>query len=129
MTQSPSPDETEILLREARAFDVGDAVIASDAQGTIVYWNEKAASLYGWRADEAIGRDVVELMPTRGTSDEAMHIMEQLRAGRTWKGEFIVQHRDGQPVHVHVTDIPVWHEHSVIGVIGVSKPRRPTPPR
>jgi PAS domain S-box-containing protein len=120
---SSSPDITRIV-DTARGHEAdGDAVIATDAQGKIVYWNAGAESLYGWTPADALGRNIVDLTPTRTNTDEAMHIMEQLRRGESWSGDFILRHRDGRPIYAHVTDLPVLDEKTVIGVVGIS--RRP----
>ena len=37
------------------------AVVASDAQGRVVVWNPEAERLFGWPADEVLGRPVLEL--------------------------------------------------------------------
>jgi len=113
----------QAIIARARALDLGgDAVIATDVSGTIVYWNDVAEHLYGWRSDEVLGRDVVDVMPTMSSSAEALHIMEKLRAGEEWCGSFIVRRRDGSPVLADVRDVPVLDEpHSVIGIVGLSR--------
>src|SRR5579872_5058879 len=96
-----------LIVAEARARDDGDvAVIATDARGVILYWSAGAESLYGWPAHDALGRDILGVTPTHGSSEEAATIMEELRNGRLWTGIFILQRRDGTPIMVHVTDVP-----------------------
>jgi PAS domain S-box-containing protein len=113
-----SSDHLSLVLAEANArCSTGDAVIATDTRGTIIFWNERAETLFGWRPDEAIGRNVLD-------------VMEELSLGREWKGQFIVQRRDGTPVLVDVIDVPVLDKTGrVIGIVGVSRrdPNRPTP--
>src|SRR4051812_7843661 len=95
----PAPTLHAAILAEAQARDRNDsAVIATDDHGSIVYWNEHASSLYGWPADEAMGKNILDVTPTRNTADEAARIMEELHAGRTWSGRFIAQRRDGSPI-------------------------------
>src|ERR1051326_8149597 len=43
---------------------VEQAVIATDLEGTITFWNRHAEVLYGWRADEVLGRSVLEITPS-----------------------------------------------------------------
>ena len=44
----------------ARLLDaVGQAVIATDPQGKVVYWTKAAENLYGWSAKEAMARRIV----------------------------------------------------------------------
>ena len=114
--------ELATIVAAADARNVSDAaVIATDSSGTIVYWNDCAEGLYGWRADEAIGRNVVDVTPTRSSSDEAHRIMEELRQGHEWRGRFIVRRRDGTPLLADVTDVPVRESGAVIGIIGISR--------
>jgi PAS domain S-box-containing protein len=125
------PNHLTILIAAAVRYDAGDAVIATTAYGAIVYWNERAESLYGWRTDEALGRNILDVTPTPKTLDEAERLMEQLRRGEPWSGPFIVQRRDGTPIIVEVTNHPVFVENQAIGIVGVSrrKPRNSGPHR
>jgi len=125
-----SADQARAIVDAARSYDKsGMAVIATDAAGTILYWNEQAAFLYGWEPEEAIGRNVIDVTPTRNSTDQAMQIMEELRVGQEWTGEFIVKRRDGTPMVAHVSNFVVREKEVVIGVVGVSRPSpRKTPP-
>ena len=125
MTDAPtsfSLNENEAVIQAARSRDQGrEAVIATDVSGSILYWNEHAASLYGWTATEVLGRNILDVTPTRGSGDAAAQIMEDMRGGEGWTGEFIVKHRDGTPMIVHVSNFPVHDGDSMIGVVGVSR--------
>jgi PAS domain S-box-containing protein len=125
-----TPEQEKAVVDAARARDTsGVAVIATDAAGTILYWNEGAAFLYGWEPEEAIGRNVVDVTPTRNSTYPAMQIMEEMRLGQPWSGEFIVRRRDGTPMVAQVSNYLVREKEVVIGVVGVSRPAgRKTPP-
>jgi PAS domain S-box-containing protein len=100
---------------------VGQAVIATDLDGVVTYWGSHAETLYGWRADEALGRNVMEVTPTRASKEQAAAIMASLREGRSWSGEFPVRRRDGTEFIAHITDTPVVDAAgAVAGIIGVS---------
>ena len=100
---------------------VEQAVIATNAQGEIVFWNRCAETLYGWRADEVLGRDVVQVVPSEMSREQAAELMERLRAGRPWHGEFPVRRRDGSRFHAWVADVPVLDDAGrVVGIVGVS---------
>jgi PAS domain S-box-containing protein len=128
-SEPSSSDRSAPIIEAARSRDRGrDAVIATDVAGTIVYWNDQAAFLYGWDADEAIGKNVLDVTPTHNSSDSAAQIMEELRLGQEWTGEFIVRRRDGTPMIAHVDNFVVRDRETVIGVVGVSRPaERQTP--
>jgi PAS domain S-box-containing protein len=125
----PNSSHVDVIVAEAKSRDSGPAaVIATDLVGTIVYWNEQATALYGWPAEEAMGRNVLDMTPTYTSAEEGARIMEQVRSGESWTGEFIARRRDGERMVTHVTDLPVRHGNDVVGIVGISRAeRRPTP--
>ncbi|HZR46229.1 MAG TPA: PAS domain S-box protein [Candidatus Manganitrophaceae bacterium] len=100
---------------------VGQAVIATDLNGKVTYWNRFAEMLYGWPADEAVGRNILDLTPTETSRDEAMAIMARLKEGESWSGEFWGRRRDGSAFPAMVTNSPVRNNKgTMIGIVGVS---------
>ena len=100
---------------------VGQAVIATDLQGRITYWNHQAEDLYGFSAEEMRGRSIMEITPSEEELERADEIMSELRAGKSWSGEFLVRRKDGTSFPSMVTDTPVHDEGGeLIGIIGVS---------
>jgi PAS domain S-box-containing protein len=130
---SPIPSSSathETVVQAARARDDGnEAVIGTDAAGRILYWNERAADLYGWSVDEVLGRNVLDVTPTRRSGDAAAEIMEEMRSGSEWTGEFIVRHRDGSPMLAQVKNTVVRQGEVVVGFVGVSRPSNDNPPK
>ncbi|MDX1661669.1 MAG: PAS domain S-box protein [Gemmatimonadota bacterium] len=112
----------ERLQFQAELLDaVGQAVMATDLDGRILYWNRAAEELYGWSEEETLGRDVLEVTPTVHSRDEAGEIMETLRGGESWTGEFEVQRKDGSTFTALVTNAPIEDEEgNLAGIIGVS---------
>lgn len=100
---------------------VGQAVIATRLDGSIIYWNHAAEALYGWTEAEAIGRSILDLTTSRMSQARTVEIMEQLKMGKSWSGEFLAQHRNGREFPVFVTDAPITDaQGNVSGIIGVS---------
>jgi PAS domain S-box-containing protein len=112
----------EQIRFQARLLDaVGQAIIATDPQGRIIYWNRAAEELYGGSKEEVTGRPIVEVTPSQEMLERAEEIMSELRAGRSWSGEFMVQRKDGSTFPAMVTDTPVHDEQgNLAGIIGVS---------
>jgi PAS domain S-box-containing protein len=109
-------------LRAAILEGIHDAVIATDRRGRIIYWNDAAARLYGWRADEVLGRPVFDVTVAQSLRDSAAEIMKRLRAGETWSGELVVQDREGRAFPVRVTDSPIRDQDGkLVGIVGVSR--------
>jgi PAS domain S-box-containing protein len=112
----------EQIRFQARLLDaVGQAIIATNPHGKIIYWNRAAEELYGWSKGEVMGRPIVEVTPSEEMLERAEEIMSELRAGRSWSGEFVVQRKDGSTFPAMVTDTPVHDEQGNLeGIIGVS---------
>ena len=78
------------------------AVVVTDADGVIVYWNGQAERLFGFRAEEALGRTVTDLeMSGVGTlSSEVSRFVQE--HGR-WEGERDIRRKDGELLPVLLT--------------------------
>ena len=55
------------------------------------------------------------------SQNEAEHVMRLLQEGKEWSGQFLVRHRDGSPLKVHVSDRPVLRNGRRVGIIGISR--------
>jgi PAS domain S-box-containing protein len=65
---SPAPSRATTVVQEPvrQIMEAAlDAIVLVDAELRIVAWNAAAESTFGWTAAEAIGREVVELVPER----------------------------------------------------------------
>jgi len=101
------------------------SIIATDLDGNILYWNQYAEGLYGWAADEVLGRNIMQVAVASEFEKQASEIMEQLRAGQSWTGEFHVLRKDGTPIAALVTDAPIFDESgTMIGIVGISQDMR-----
>jgi PAS domain S-box-containing protein/putative nucleotidyltransferase with HDIG domain len=112
----------ELLAFQAHLLQaVGSAVIATDLDGRVTYWNRAAEQLYGWSSAEALGRPVTELTPAEQSREQSSEIMEQLTAGQSWSGEFLVRRKDGTEFPAYVITAPITDAGgNLAGVIGVS---------
>jgi PAS domain S-box-containing protein len=100
---------------------VNQAVIATDLDGIIVYWNRFAEQLYGWPASEVLGQQVLEVTPSRLSQSQAAAVFHRLQRGETWSGELLVRRRDGSEFTALVTDAPLLDANgAVVGIVGVS---------
>jgi PAS domain S-box-containing protein len=93
---------TETELRRAQQLLNGarEAIVTVNAFSTeITRWNKAAEELYGWPADQAVGRRYNELLATQyGGGQSFDRFIEQLMARQHWVGELRQKHRDGHLV-------------------------------
>ncbi|MGB3634386.1 MAG: PAS domain S-box protein, partial [Rubrobacteraceae bacterium] len=100
---------------------VETAVISTDLEGKVNYWNEHAEKLYGYTREEALDRNIMELTVGPSEAEVADEIMEYLRAGKTWEGEFVTRRKDGSAFQAHVVDSLVYDASGqATGIVGVS---------
>ncbi len=113
--------DREIAFQARLLSAVEQAVIATDLDGKVVYWNSFAEALYGWSAEEAIGANVMDLIPAVTVREQALEVMKQLKEGKSWSGEFLVRRKDDSVFPAMVTDSPIFNEdRELMGVVGVS---------
>lgn len=112
--------EAQLQFQAQLLNAVGQAAIATDAEGRITYWNRFAETLYGWTAADAVGRSIVELVVDPSEKQRAAEITQILRSGSSWSGEVLVRHRAGRAFPAFVTDTPLFDTegrlHARIGV-------------
>ena len=113
--------EEEIRFQAHLLDAVEQAVIATDLEGTIIYWNFFAEGLFGWSASEALNASIMDITPAASLRDQAAEIFSSLQQGQSWSGEFVVRRRDGTEFPAFVTDSPIFNdEGELIGMVGVS---------
>ena len=99
-----------------------DAIISKDLNGVITSWNKGAERLFGYTADEAVGRSITMLIPPDRLNEEPK-ILEQLKRGeRVDHFETIRVRKDGSPLNISLTISPVKGADGRI--IGASKVAR-----
>jgi two-component system, OmpR family, sensor histidine kinase VicK len=103
-----------------------DAIISTDLDGHVLSWNPAAERLYGYAAEEMLGKSVARIIPTDMPNDQRL-ILSKIRAGeRIEHYETVRTDRAGRRIDVSVTVSPV---HDAAGMlIGASKIARDISP-
>lgn len=110
-----------LRLKARLLASIGQAVVVTDLDGAITYWNRAAEHFYGWKAEEVLGRPMAEIAPADETPARTAEIVAHLRSGAPRHGEILVQRRDGTRIPALVTDAPVFDEYGQLGgVIRIS---------
>jgi len=96
-----------------------DAIIRKSLDGTIQSWNAAAERLFGYTAEQAVGRHISMVIPADRLGEEDQ-IIASIRAGRRVDHFETVRVRgDGQPIVVSLTISPILDERG--DVVGASK--------
>ena len=113
--------EERILFQAHLLEQVQAAVIATDMRGRVRHWNDHAERLYGWTREEVLGRHITELVVAPGRVQAAAEIIEVLKGGGRWEGEFEVRRKDGSRFLAQVTDSLILDaEGRAVGIVGIS---------
>jgi PAS domain S-box-containing protein len=92
----------EQLVYQARRLleNVHDAVIATDERLFVTAWNKGAEQMYGWRADEVLGRNLWEVIPTELSKEQRAEALRELAGTGRLRTEAITHAKDGTLVWV-----------------------------
>ncbi|HEY9653262.1 MAG TPA: response regulator [Coleofasciculaceae cyanobacterium] len=79
--------EQKILEQAALLNVTTDAILVRDLKHHIQYWNKGAERIYGWKAQEAIGKNANELLYRRETLDQLEDSRKSLLETGHWQSE------------------------------------------
>ncbi|HWS61162.1 MAG TPA: PAS domain S-box protein [Steroidobacteraceae bacterium] len=126
---SPVPSSIEepdyfirLALLAAIVESSDDAIVSKTLDGRILSWNAGASRIFGYTAEEVIGRPITIIIPPE-LHEEERRILEQVRGGqRIEHFDTIRIAKDGRRVFISLTVSPVRDSRGVI--IGASKVAR-----
>ncbi len=84
-----------------------DGIVSKDLNGIVTSWNAGAERIFGWKAEEIIGRSILTIIPPDLHKDEDM-ILGRIRAGqRIEHFETVRLTKSGERIHVSITISPL----------------------
>ncbi len=99
-----------------------DAVIGEALDGRIASWNRGAQAIFGYTAEEMIGKPLTALAPP-GREDEVPRMLDRLRRGEHMDHfETVRRRKDGRDIDVSITLSPIYD--AMGKVVGTSKVAR-----
>jgi PAS domain S-box-containing protein len=99
-----------------------DAIVSKDLNGVITSWNAGAQRIFGYTAEEAVGKPITLIIPP-DLQDEEKEILKRLRAGqRIEHFETVRVSKSGEKLDISLTVSPVRNSRGTI--IGASKVAR-----
>ena len=106
--EAARPDaETKLRLLASIVESSDDAIVTKNLDGIITSWNRGAERIFGYLANEAIGRPIMILIPPDRHDEESI-IIERIRRGeRIDHYETVRQHKDGSKLNISLTVSPL----------------------
>lgn len=103
-------DQNERLRCLSLLADATDtAVLISDSQWQIIYVNVGFVHMFGWTADEAIGRMPIALISPQQDSVMLEELRAILRSGKSFEREEVLAGKHGQRYWAKVISNPVMN--------------------
>jgi len=100
MIDMKSLDAQRALTRRLlNGLDVAQFIIRK-VDGEILYWSRGAQKLYGWTAEDAVGKKTHDLLQTHFGSESIENIKEHLDSKDSWTGELCHTRKDGSSIWV-----------------------------
>jgi PAS domain S-box-containing protein len=84
-----------------------EAIIAFDVDWRVTAWNKGAQRMYGWAADEALGRELRTLMPVAMGGEQHAAVRREIAQRGRWRGEVTVGRRDGSVFSVESINVAI----------------------
>jgi PAS domain S-box-containing protein len=87
-----------------------DAIVSKSLEGIVQSWNTAAEGLFGYTAEQAVGKHISFIIPA-DRAEEENHIIGRIRAGeRVEHFETVRVRSDGSPIHISLTVSPIVDE-------------------
>ena len=84
-----------------------DAIVSKDLNGIVQSWNDGAARIFGYSAEEMIGQSITKVIPQDRLSEEH-DILARIRRGERINHFHAIRVRkDGRPIEISVTVSPI----------------------
>ncbi len=121
ITESGQAEE-KIAYQANLLENVNDAVIGSDANSLVRFWNHGAERMFGWKAEEAIGQSAREILRSEMLNIDRETALKILAETGRWKGEAAQYRKDGSRVISEVSSITLKDANGRIsGYVSVSR--------
>jgi PAS domain S-box-containing protein len=118
ITERKRAEETNARLA-AIVESSDDAIIGKTLDGIVVSWNRGAERIFGYAAEEVLGRPITLLIPPDRSDEEPKNIERLRRGERIEHFETVRRRKDGEEIAVSLTISPIKDETGKI--VGISK--------
>ncbi len=99
-----------------------DAIVGLDTERRVTIWNRGAERIYGYTAEEALGRPAVDFIPP-GHQEEAVELRDRVMRGEFVDGfETVRRRKDGKDIHVSLSLSPIRDsDGKIVGTASIAR--------
>ena len=94
----------ELIDFKTLVSHIGEAIIISDRDENILFWNASAERIFGYKAEEALGKTLSIITPERFRERHSKGYFHTMKTGKTKYGNTLLRvpalHKDGRPISI-----------------------------
>jgi PAS domain S-box-containing protein len=96
----------ERIMQQARLLEqVNDAILASDENFTLTFWNAAAERIFGWNAEEMIGQKAEKILQTEFSNLTRPDAIKELQEDGEFSADVTQLRKDGTRVHIETRTV------------------------
>ncbi len=96
--------QEKVQFQASLLDQVNSAIVATNLEDEIVYWNKSAENLFGWKASEVLGKRTIDVLVSYEQVEQIKRIFRMLHTTKKWEGEINLLHKEGHKIPVHIID-------------------------
>jgi PAS domain S-box-containing protein len=113
--------EEQLRFQAQLLNSVREAIVATDLGGHIIYWGSGAEELYGYSAEEMIGKSIALIVASQNEEAEQARMRLVHKTGK-WSGQYMKRRKDGSSFWADTVISLVTDQHGQpCGFIGIDR--------
>ena len=106
----------QVAFQASLLDQLESAIIASNNEGKIVYWNQYAEKLLGWTKEEVLGRSIGKVLLSEIERKKQEKRIIKLKQSKRWEGDLEVLHKEQYTIPIHASSTILQdHQQQEIG--------------
>ncbi|CAF1937148.1 unnamed protein product [Brassica napus] len=100
---------------------ISQSVHVFDLNMQIIFWNAMSEKIYGYTAEEVVGKNPVDVMVEERDAPFAMGVAQRCVSGESWTGEFPLKSKSGERILAVCTCSPFYDDDgSLVGIVSIT---------
>jgi PAS domain S-box-containing protein len=121
ITERKKTDE-QLRYQAHLLSNINDAIMAADKNYILTAWNQGAQKIYGWTANEVLGRNGLDLLQSEFVGVDADRMRQQIAEQGGFVGEATQLRKDGVRIAVEIASIVLRDDkEQITGYVSVNR--------
>lgn len=95
--------QEQVTFQASLLDQLESAILAKNQDGKILYWNQSAEKLFGWKQEEVLGRPLREVLLHSDQWSQHEKRIARLIKDKHWEGDLEILNKEGVRLPIHVS--------------------------